>query len=120
LVWRQACAWALAADHSILMSAEDEDAPDSPRSGQISLINFRVHVAHSVENSAKSLARRGQFRERIQWDLGGPDLCIIFFLLKIRNRGTFALSCSFGGALRNVINVGRDAVDALTTQDERR
>jgi hypothetical protein len=30
------------------------------------------------------------------------------------------LSCPFGGALRNVINAGRDAVDALVSQDERR
>jgi hypothetical protein len=30
------------------------------------------------------------------------------------------LSCPFGGALRNVINAGRDAVDAAAAQDGRR
>jgi hypothetical protein len=78
---------------------------------------FRVHVAHTVENSAPARARKNQFRERNHADLGCPDrrrkiLCF----LKIRNHWHPAASRASqeGGASRSSRTLARDAMDAVT------
>jgi hypothetical protein len=67
----RACAWALAAHHSILMCARNEDAPDSPPVGANQFDQFApIHLARPALNGAKSRARKSRFPEPIQADWG--------------------------------------------------
>jgi hypothetical protein len=69
----------------------------------------------------KSRARKLQFREPIQSDLGSPVPPLkIFFFLKIRNCVFLLPSRLDKRGVRVVTNAGRDAVDALAALDERR
>jgi hypothetical protein len=77
-----------------------------------------IHLARPALKGAKSNASENQFREPIQADPGCPVLRSKNLFPKIRSCGSLSPSRPHQGALRNVINAGRDAMDAGGAKDE--
>ena len=102
-------------------SCETGQQPNRPTGDSIDRF-CRTLRRPRISSAAKSRARRGEFREAVQADLGCPDLeRKISGFPKIRKHAyPAAIPPRHEGRFAIVTNAGRDAVDVLAVTDEQR